>query len=57
MKYPSLSHQKVVFGVTNGGECQQQIVDILSGKVYRVDVTPLFEPMSEMCALPEASWT
>ena len=38
-------------------ECQQQIVDILSGKVYRVDVTPLFEPMSEMCALPEASWT
>ncbi len=37
-------------------ECQQHIVDILSGKVYRVDVTPLFESMSKSCALPGASW-
>ena len=35
---------------------QQEIVDILSGKVYDVDVTPLFEPMSKMCELPESSW-
>ncbi len=37
-------------------DCQQEIVDILSGKVYDVDVTPLFESMSKMCVLPESSW-
>ena len=30
-------------------ECQQGIVDILSGNVYRKDVTAIFGPMSEMC--------
>jgi flavin-dependent dehydrogenase len=33
-------------------ECQQGIVDILSGDVYTKDVTPIFKPMSEMCELP-----
>ena len=33
-------------------ECQQGIVDILSGDVYTKDVTPIFKPMGEMCALP-----
>lgn len=34
-------------------ECQQGIVDILSGNVYRTDVTAIFGPMAEMCTLPE----
>ena len=34
-------------------ECQQGIVDILSGNVYRTDVTRIFGPMAEMCTLPE----
>ena len=34
-------------------ECQQGIVDILSGNVYRTDVTGIFGPMAEMCHLPE----
>ena len=34
-------------------ECQQGIVDILSGNVYRKDVTGIFSPMAEMCSLPE----
>ena len=34
-------------------ECQQGIVDILSGNVYRKDVTGIFGPMAEMCSLPE----
>ena len=34
-------------------ECQQGIVDILSGNVYRTDVTGIFAPMAEMCSLPE----
>ena len=33
-------------------ECQQGIVDILSGNVYRKDVTGIFGPMAEMCDLP-----
>jgi len=33
-------------------ECQKGIVDILSGNVYRTDVTSIFEPMSKMCSLP-----
>ncbi len=33
-------------------ECQQGIVDILSGNVYRKDVTSVFKPMAEMCKLP-----
>ena len=33
-------------------ECQQGIVDILSGNVYRKDVTSIFKPMAEMCKLP-----
>ena len=33
-------------------DCQQGIVDILSGDVYTKDVTPIFEPMGEMCELP-----
>jgi flavin-dependent dehydrogenase len=32
-------------------ECQQGIVDILSGNVYRKDVTSIFKPMAEMCKL------
>ncbi|MCZ6633853.1 MAG: NAD(P)/FAD-dependent oxidoreductase [bacterium] len=34
-------------------ECVDGIVDILSGKVYINDVTPIFKPMGEMCSLPE----
>lgn len=34
-------------------ECQQGIVDILSGNVYRKDVTGIFGPMAEMCHLPD----
>ena len=34
-------------------ECQQGIIDILSGNVYRKDVTGIFGPMAEMCHLPE----
>ena len=34
-------------------ECQQGIVDILSGNVYRKDVSAIFGPMGEMCPLPE----
>ena len=30
-------------------ECQKGIIDILSGNVYRTDVTGIFEPMAEMC--------
>ena len=37
-------------------ECQQGIVDILSGKVYSSDVTPIFEPMSKMVDLPGSAW-
>ncbi|MBS11761.1 MAG: alkylhalidase [Gemmatimonadetes bacterium] len=33
-------------------DCTQGVVDILSGDVYTKDVTPIFEPMSEMCELP-----
>ena len=34
-------------------ECQQGIVDILSGNVYRKDVSAIFGPMGEMCPLPK----
>ena len=34
-------------------DCQQGIVDILSGNVYRKDVNGIFSPMAEMCDLPE----
>ena len=37
-------------------ECQQGIVDILSGDVYTKDVTPIFKPMGEMCELPEEDY-
>ena len=30
-------------------ECQKGIIDILSGNVYRTDVTSIFKPMAEMC--------
>ncbi len=33
-------------------ECQQGIVDILSGNLYRTDVTSIFKPMAEMCSFP-----
>ena len=33
-------------------ECRQGIVDILSGNVYRTDVTGIFKPMAEMCNIP-----
>lgn len=33
-------------------DCVQGVVDILSGDVYTKDVTPIFEPMGEMCELP-----
>jgi len=33
-------------------ECQKGIVDILSGNVYRTDVTSIFEPMAKMCNFP-----
>ena len=34
-------------------ECLDGIVDILSGKIYDNDVTPIFGPMGQMCNLPE----
>lgn len=34
-------------------DCIDGMVDILSGKVYINDVTPIFEPMGRMCELPE----
>jgi flavin-dependent dehydrogenase len=36
-------------------ECQQGIVDILSGNVFIRDVSGIFEPMGQMCKLPEDS--
>mgnify|MGYP003574612342 CR=1 FL=1 len=33
-------------------ECRQGVVDILSGNMYRTDVTGIFKPMAEMCQLP-----
>ena len=36
-------------------ECQQGIVDILSGNVFIKDVSAIFEPMGQMCKLPEDS--
>lgn len=35
-------------------ECREEIVNILIGNVFRDDVNGLFEPMAEMCELPEA---
>ena len=34
-------------------ECQQGIVDILSGNVFTKDVNQIFTPMGRMCPLPE----
>ncbi|MBT3267290.1 FAD-dependent oxidoreductase [Candidatus Poribacteria bacterium] len=34
-------------------ECQQGIIDILSGNVYADSVRRIFGPMAEMCELPE----
>ncbi len=34
-------------------ECQQGIIDILSGNVYAESVGKIFGPMAEMCELPE----
>ncbi len=34
-------------------ECQQGIVDILSGNVFTKDVDKIFTPMAQMCPLPE----
>ncbi|MAF11794.1 alkylhalidase [Candidatus Poribacteria bacterium] len=34
-------------------ECQQGIIDILSGNVYADSVRQIFGPMAEMCELPE----
>ncbi|MCY3764078.1 MAG: NAD(P)/FAD-dependent oxidoreductase [Gemmatimonadetes bacterium] len=34
-------------------ECLDGIVDILSGKIFINDVTPIFGPMGKMCDLPE----
>ena len=34
-------------------ECLNGIVDILSGKIYVNDVTPIFGPMGQMCNLPD----
>ncbi len=34
-------------------ECQQGIVDILSGNVFTKDVNQIFKPMGRMCPLPE----
>lgn len=34
-------------------ECQQGIIDILSGNVYADSVREIFGPMAEMCELPE----
>ena len=36
-------------------ECQQGIVDILSGNVFIKDVSAIFEPMGQMCKFPEDS--
>jgi flavin-dependent dehydrogenase len=33
-------------------ECRQGIIDMLSGNVYRRDVTAVFEPLAEMCDFP-----
>lgn len=37
-------------------DCTQGIIDILSGNVYREDVSAIFGPMSKMCELPDAAW-
>lgn len=37
-------------------DCQQGIIDILSGDVYTKDVTPIFKPMGEMCELPTETY-
>ena len=34
-------------------DCQQGIIDILSGNVYADSVREIFGPMGEMCELPE----
>jgi flavin-dependent dehydrogenase len=34
-------------------ECQQGIVDILSGNVFTKDVNEIFAPMAQMCPLPK----
>ncbi len=34
-------------------ECQQGVVDILSGHVFIKDVSAIFEPMGQMCELPK----
>ena len=34
-------------------ECQQGIIDILSGNVFTKDVSTIFPPMAKMCPLPE----
>ena len=34
-------------------DCVDGVVDILSGKVYINDVTPIFQPMGRMCDLPD----
>ena len=34
-------------------ECQQGIIDILSGNVFTKDVNTIFVPMAKMCQLPE----
>jgi flavin-dependent dehydrogenase len=34
-------------------ECQQGIVDILSGNVFTQDVSNIFTPMAQMCPLPK----
>ncbi len=34
-------------------ECIDGVINILKGNVYREDVTPIFEPMGQMCDLPE----
>ena len=35
-------------------ECREGIIDILSGDLYKDGVSRIFEPMSEMCDLPDA---
>ena len=37
-------------------ECQQGIVDILSGNVFTKDVSKIFAPMTQMCPLPTGTW-
>ena len=34
-------------------ECEQGIIDILSGNVFTKDVSQIFPPMRQMCRLPE----